>query len=166
MAHGEGTPSITAEDADQLGAGESVLLGDLTRSAGDRLPGRDEVEPYLAALLQAEHLNLLVGAGLTTGLSHLAGFHDGPDMSAALAVADSELSTAIEASAEASARGSGRGAPNIEDRLRVAISVAEGLGYVDDERAPAVQVAIDEALKGLCDCVVATDRTYAAVSVA
>lgn len=156
-----GRTTATTETSEFLDTGESVLLGDLNRSGGDRLPGRDEVEPYLAALLQAEHLNLLVGAGLTMGLAHLAGFHDGPDMTASLAMDESELGAAIESRAKASAERSGRGAPNLEDRLRVALSVAEGLGHINDNRTPEIQAAIDEALKRLSASVVATEAALA-----
>ena len=31
---------------------------------------RKHIEPWLAALLQAEHLNLLIGSGLTTAIAH------------------------------------------------------------------------------------------------
>ena len=34
---------------------------------------RKHVEPWLAALLQSEHVNLLVGSGLTTAIATLAG---------------------------------------------------------------------------------------------
>lgn len=37
---------------------------------------RKHIEPWLAALLQAEHVNLLVGRGLTTGITTLAGAPD------------------------------------------------------------------------------------------
>ncbi|MCX7626579.1 MAG: hypothetical protein N2Z21_10295, partial [Candidatus Sumerlaeaceae bacterium] len=34
---------------------------------------RRHIEPWLSALFQAEHLNLLVGSGFTNGLAHIAG---------------------------------------------------------------------------------------------
>lgn len=33
---------------------------------------REHVEPWLSALFQAEHLNLLVGSGLTTAVAYAA----------------------------------------------------------------------------------------------
>ena len=46
-----------------------------TLSGSDPKPDdhKDHVEPWLSALLQAEHLNLLIGSGLTTALAMEAG---------------------------------------------------------------------------------------------
>ena len=99
------SPNSTAEAAvlepeeARLDAGEAVLLGELSLGPGDPEPSRDQVEPYLAALLQAEHLNLLIGSGLTVGLSFLAEFKDGADMASRLDISDAELSDALETAA-------------------------------------------------------------------
>ncbi len=37
---------------------------------------RKDIEPWLTAIFQSEHLSLLVGSGMTLGLSKLAGFSD------------------------------------------------------------------------------------------
>lgn len=145
-----------------LGAGEAVLLGDLDLEAGAPVPQRDDVEPYLAALLQAEHLNLLVGSGLTAGLAYLAGFNDGADMSAQLPIADQEVAAAIEVSATRSATEAGRGSPNIEDRLRVAINAAEGLACVGDDRSDVIHAAVADALEALRTSVASTEAALAA----
>jgi SIR2-like domain len=139
-----------------LAGGDRLLLGELSRSPGDDQPSRDEVEPYVAALLQAEHLNLLIGSGLTIGLASLGGFADGPDMTATLSLTR-DLGDALEASAIATAESSGRGAPNVEDRLRIAIAAAEGLRYLADDRAVSVQDAIAAALHDLRSRVGATE---------
>lgn len=130
-----------------LGEGEQVRLGDLARDAGDDLPERDRVEPFLAALVQAEHLNLLVGAGLTTALGHIAGHDGGSQMSATLQIpGDGDLTEALEVAAQRSASSTARGVPNLEDRIRVATAAAEGLKNIGDERADAIDQAIAEAL--------------------
>jgi hypothetical protein len=157
----DGSPAPVG-DAGVLAAGETVLLGDLACGTGDRVPERDDVEPYLAALLQAEHLNLLVGSGLTAGLASLAKFAGGADMGARLPIEDSTLAEAIEASAVASAERSGRGDPNIEDRLRVAIAAGEGLRYVDDKRGDVIQAAVDEALETLRASIAQTEAALRA----
>lgn len=150
------------EQDDHIGPDHAVALGDLTLGPGDPLPDREAVEPYLAALLQAEHLNLLVGSGLTTGLTSLAGFRDGANMGASLVIEDDEtLSAAIEASAVRSASASGRGSPNIEDRVRIAIAAADGLGYVDDRRTEAIQTAVSSALDALRNSVAAAEEALA-----
>ena len=160
MADQDSNPSGSLTES--LGAGEAVLLGDLDLSAGAPVPQRDEVEPYLAALLQAEHLNLLVGSGLTAGLAHLADFHGGADMGAGLPIADEKVAAAIEASATRSAEASGRGAPNIEDRLRTAISAAEGLACVGDDRSEVIDHAVAAALIALRASVASTEAALAA----
>lgn len=156
----EGLAGPTPQDAN-LAVGERLLLGDLDLAGGDALPSREDVEPYLAALLQAEHLNLILGAGLTTGLTSLAGFVGGPDMGAQLPL-DGDLGDQIEVAAQATAAESSRGAPNLEDRLRIAIAAADGLRYVGDDRAPAVDTAIEATLKTLHDGVVASEKALLA----
>lgn len=157
--NGEATadPQDSKFESEVLGDSDIVQLGDFSRETGDGMPQRDEVEPYLAALLQAEHLNLLVGSGLTTGLAKLAGFEDVADMNARVRFADDQCAEAIENAAQSSACRMGRGSPNIEDRLRVAIAVAEGLRNLEDDRASDVQSGIDAALGELVTAVSATE---------
>jgi hypothetical protein len=140
------TASVQAEGVQTLVDGDVVLLGDLECGVGSPVPEREQVEPYLAALLQAEHLNLLVGSGLTTGLAHLAGVGGGANMNAQLSIGTEALRGTLEASAAASADRARRGVPNIEDRLRVAIAAADGLRYVEDDRALEIRVAVDSAV--------------------
>ena len=144
-----------------LGSGHRVLLGDLSRGPQEPEPKREEVEPYLAALLQAEHFNLLVGSGLTAGLSQLASFKEGADMGANPVLADGVLAGVLEAAARTTAEHNGRGEPNIEDRLRVAIAACEGLGYLGDDRAVVIQDAVNHALDGLRSSLVATEAALA-----
>jgi hypothetical protein len=125
------------------------------------LPVRDDVEPYLSALLQAEHLNVLVGAGLTVGLAQAVGLDVVADMNAHLVFEDAAIGSAIEDAAARSASSSNRGAPNIEDRLRIAISAAEGLGYVSDPRAPKIAASVSDGLESLRSSVAATEAALA-----
>jgi hypothetical protein len=157
----DGHDADDAADVPLLSAGDEVLLGDLKCRSGDPEPARDKIEPYLAALLQVEHLNLLVGSGLTTGLADLADFKDGADMSAHLLLADSVTSDTLETSAATSAGRAGRGDPNIEDRLRVAIAAAQGLSYIGDERSADIETAVDTAVEKLRTSVTATEVALA-----
>lgn len=155
----EATTSLedSESESEVLGDADIVQLGDFSRKPGDGMPKREEVEPYLAALLQAEHLSLLIGSGLTTALAKLAEFDGGADMDAQLSLANEESATAIEKAAQSSARRMGRGCPNIEDRLRVAIATAEGLKYIEDARANDLQSGIDAALTDLVHAVSSTE---------
>ncbi len=149
--NGEATTGVKGSnsESEELEETDKVHLGDFSRGPGEGMPKREDVEPYLAALFQAEHLNLLVGSGLTTALATLAEFDGGADMNAELKIANSECANAIQKAAETSARQTGRGTPNIEDRLRVAIAAAEGLRILRDDRAKDLQLGVNSALKNL-----------------
>lgn len=152
-AGGTGASSVSDARTRLLAEGERIRLGDIDSGPGDDLPSRREVEPYLAALLQAEHLNMLVGAGLTTALANAAGAEAGPDMSARLAI-PGELGDAIEAASVASTARTARGDdPNLEDRLRIALTVLAGLEVVKDKRAAAVREGVERAMSGLRDAI-------------
>jgi hypothetical protein len=101
---------------------------------------RKRIEPWLSAVFQAEHLNLLVGSGFTTAVAHLAG---------ATAVSMDPISfgsaydAAILTHATDSARTMKRGSANIEDLLRSALAVMDGLRVLDADGARELQTAID-----------------------
>lgn len=94
---------------------------------------RSRIEPWLTSLFQSEHLSLLVGSGLTTAAQFDAcgsadnGMSKTPEFTV--------YSEEIEKAAVDSARKSGRNIANIEDRIRVANEVLNGLKvlqYSDD----------------------------------
>jgi len=149
--HSENVP-----DRPALAAGSRLILGDIELEAPDDLePERRTVESFVSAVLQSEHLNLLVGSGLTTALANAAGGTASADMTGRLTTSDDDLDSAIEEAAIKSARASGRGeAPNIEDRLRIALAAGSGLKIVGDSRAELLQAATDEALTALQHSVV------------
>lgn len=85
---------------------------------------RGHIEPWLSALFQAEHLNLLVGSGLTTAVA-IAASAPIVDMRSA----DLELAFAqgVNRIAEESAQRLGRGKPNVEDQIRAILDLISGL---------------------------------------
>ena len=88
-----------------------------TSEAGEALTAADYRAPisqFLTGLLQAEHLALLVGSGLTLAASSALGVA-GVSMDAQSF--DAELGDKVSAEAERAAVASGRGSPNIEDLL-------------------------------------------------
>ena len=137
----------------KLEADEQVVLGALSLQSGDSLPSRESVEPFLSALLQVEHLNLLVGSGLTTALAEVVGCKDVVDMNAKLTIDNEQIAKSIENAAAESAIHTGRGLPNIEDRLRIAIAAADGICHFDKPRAKQVQDAVDTAITSLRDTI-------------
>ena len=94
---------------------------------------RSRIEPWLTSLFQSEHLSLLVGSGLTTAVQFDAcgSADNGMSKTSEFTVYSDE----IEKAAVDSAKKSGRNIANIEDRIRVANEVLNGLEvlqYSDD----------------------------------
>lgn len=127
---------------------------------------RKKVEPWLAALLQAEHVSLLIGSGLTTAIAHLASAKS-VEMQAVPFGCD--LADAVDRAAKTSASRCGRGEPNLEDQIRSARELIAGLRIIgsaggDDSfsvRARDLlgqwETALDRRLKSLLLAVLATE---------
>jgi len=97
----------------------------------DPLKLREEVEPWLTALCQSEHLSLLTGAGISSAAHYLAEGSSGAGMGKIeLSVYQDE----IEISAKKAAKKAGRGdEPNIEDQIRTINDLIKGLEiYLSD----------------------------------
>ena len=92
---------------------------------------RERIEPWLAALLQAEHLNLLIGSGLTTAVAH---YTCAPKINMTVGGFDCEHSAAVLAAATKCAAASGRGDANIEDAIRAANELLGGLNVLSTEQ--------------------------------
>lgn len=140
---------------------------------GDPLPSdhRDHVEPWLSALFQAEHLNLLVGSGFTAAIAHAAG----------ASVADmgtgdftGELSDAVNSSAAESAEQMGRGDPNFEDQVRAALELIRGLEVLAKDAGESGELVkestkylaqwqheLEQRLSRFVEAVLATERGVA-----
>lgn len=132
---------------------------------------REHVEPWLAALFQAEHLNLLVGSGLTTAVAQLA---DAPLVDMNPPALECRYADLVERSAREGAKRIGRAKPNVEDYLRTAMELVGGLRILaahggDDtetnsrgETAATLlqdwQSALDSTLASLLAEVLATER--------
>ena len=130
-------------------------VGDLSFDADGALdqdvaPGREDIEPWLSALLQAEHCSLLLGSGFTMGACALIGA-GAPSMSAGIQMADEVLGAAIECEATRAAGTMGRGTPNLEDRLRTAMAAEAGLRIVNDDRVSHLRDTIGNALRELVE---------------
>lgn len=119
---------------------------------------RKEVEPWLAALLQGEHLALLVGSGLPIALADL-GSTDKANLSPV--GFDGDLAENVDAWAKRSATELGRGDANIEDQIRAAIHLIVGLDIQRDERADAWRTSLSRVLKELVASVLSMERGLA-----
>ena len=114
---------------------------------------RRKIEPWLSAVFQAEHLNLLLGSGFTTAVAFAAGMET--------AAGTSVHAKAIMDHATASARKMGRGTANIEDQLRSAIAVLDGLNIIDKSAAEAVRDDINNAIETFLYSLLATEQGIA-----
>ena len=136
----------------------------------DRDSHRQHVEPWLAALLQAEHVNLLVGNGLTTAIGALA---EAPAIDIKAASFEVDYAAKVESAARESAKQCGRGEPNLEDQIRAMRELIAGLrivGAAGDEEdftkragelADAWEAELDNKLRSLLDGVLSVERGIA-----
>lgn len=128
---------------------------------------RKHAEPWLAALLQAEHVNLLVGSGLVTAIAKLAG---APVVQMSAVPFGCELAEAVDSAAKDSATRCGRGEPNLEDQVRAARELIAGLRIVSapgggdtfaaraGELLARWETALDERLQAHLRAVLETER--------
>lgn len=120
---------------------------------------RKHIEPWLSAVFQSEHLNLLIGSGFTTAIGHIAGV-------SATGMARVKFGTtydaAIDAHADAAARAMQRGAANVEDQLRSALALLEGFGVVDKKAEKTLKEAIDAQMSAFLTSLLKTEAGIAA----
>ena len=132
---------------------------------------RKKVEPWLSALFQAEHLNLLVGSGFTTAVGAAAG---APPVDMSPVAFRPDYADAVGEAAGESATRLGRSHPNIEDQVRTVLELIGGLRILADRpeagndedllRVNASRLLeewrseLDNALSSLLDKILATER--------
>lgn len=93
---------------------------------------RPRIEPWLTALVQSEHLSLLVGSGLTLAVHGLATEEALPGMGAtSFGILDEE----ITAEAKRAAALAGRDSGNFEDQIRAAEVLLRGLEILASTKA-------------------------------
>ena len=108
------------------------------------------VEAWLAALLQTEHLSLLIGNGLSAAAGSIAGKLP-PLMSRHISEDEEEPFLRIREFAKESAENVGRDV-NLEDEVRAAMMLADGLAVLGDQSGEeSVRQAIETAMSGLLD---------------
>lgn len=93
---------------------------------------RPRIEPWLTALVQSEHLCLLVGSGLTHAVHRLAANNGLPGMDP---VNFEVLSNEINREAERASEAAGRENGNFEDQVRAAKELLRGLEIIAATKA-------------------------------
>jgi hypothetical protein len=143
-----------------------LRLGDLRFASEEAeavdIPAAGEVESWIGAVLQSEHLALLVGNGFTTAQTLLAGGTPATMADAVVVAEDADLTERIAAEADRIAEAAGRGIANIEDSLRVALSLESGLRLLDPDRANGLRAATDASLSGLRTAVLTAEASVLA----
>lgn len=129
---------------------EGAELASLTKRA------RRHIEPWLSAVFQAEHLNLLLGAGFSAAIS-LEAKADGAGMG--YEDLGTKYDEKIKAHATKSAAEMGRGSPNIEDQVRSALVLIEALTLMGgDENSATLKTAVDRRLTSFLQAVLTMER--------
>lgn len=120
---------------------------------------RKRIEPWLSAVFQAEHLNLLIGSGFTVAIGCMAKA-TAADMDAK--PLGTSLDAKIDAHALAGAKGMGRGAANVEDQFRTALALLEGLEIAGPEdKRKELKTALDARMSEFLESLLATETGIA-----
>ncbi len=117
---------------------------------------RNIIEPWLAALFQSEHLSLLVGTGLTTGLAHMSNI----DSQGMDRVEFNTFGEEIKNFAEKEAKDLNRGSANLEDDFRIAIELLQGLKIFNSDKAKELEKEINENLNKFIKNVLKTEKKF------
>ncbi|MGV8964480.1 MAG: SIR2 family protein [Candidatus Saccharimonadaceae bacterium] len=118
---------------------------------------KKEVEPWLSAIFQSEHLSVLIGSGLTSSVSFLAGVK--PQEMWRLDL-ESELAEKVKEKADKTAIEMKRGEANIEDDIRITLELINGLNIIDDPRAETLTTELNEKLKLFIDSILSTENEF------
>jgi hypothetical protein len=122
------------------------------------LAARKRIEPWLSAVFQGEHLNVLIGSGFTQSLGRIAG---SPATTMGRVVFGTAYDAAIDRHAGEGAERMGRGQANIEDQFRSALALLDGLNVQDPGSATVLRGALDTALTTFLGSLLDTERGIA-----
>ncbi|BCA53484.1 hypothetical protein W02_06240 [Nitrospira sp. KM1] len=131
---------------------------------------RPRIEPWLTALVQSEHLSLLLGSGLTHAIHGLATEAELPGMTA---VKFDVLSAEITEDAKRVATMAGRNSGNFEDQIRAANELLRGLEIVastkagdshEQEQVEGLRKDLKSALASFANSILKAERSLAATA--
>ena len=123
---------------------------------------RKHLEPWLSAVFQSEHLNLLLGSGFTTAV---AGLSKATATGMEATALGTSFDAAVEKHAAESAKSMGRGKPNYEDQLRSALALLEGLAVEGRaEEHEMLRSALGKRLNSFIGSLLATEAGIAGAS--
>lgn len=115
---------------------------------------REQIEPWLTAVFQSEHLALLTGSGLTTAICKIAGLsNQGMER-----IRFKSFTKEIYSTANSSALSMDRGEANFEDDLRTAIDLLKGLDILKVEEANLLRSEINQELTYFLKNILAAEK--------
>jgi hypothetical protein len=116
---------------------------------------KKDIEPWLSAVFQSEHLSLLLGSGFSRGI---AGMARAESAKMGKYTFSSELSDKVDDHARLSAEACGRGEPNFEDQIRVANQLLAGLKVMGDPRKSLWIGELNKALSAFLHAILDAER--------
>lgn len=116
---------------------------------------RKIIEPWLTAIFQSEHLSLLLGTGITTGLVLEAG--ESPTSMDRIKF--DSCGNIIKSASDEAAVELDRGEANFEDDLRTAIELLKGLTISRNDKADHLKEEIDSKLGQLVKSLLQNERS-------
>lgn len=120
----------------------------------DYLKIRKMTEPWLTALFQSEHLSLLVGTGLSIGLTGNSNLMSRMNF-------NENYKDIIEKKANEEADNLGRGNANIEDDIRVALKIMEYYQLIDDkDNSSKLLNEINKNLTNFLKNILSNEKTF------
>lgn len=140
----------------RCGPNENFDLSDEDLKDTDKF--RKNIEPWLTAVFQSEHLSLLLGSGFTSGVALAAG-GKAVNMTKCEWGVEDDLKEKVDEYTEQSAKTCGRGSANIEDQIRAAMQLEAGLTVMGDTRAALWKKEIDNQLKCFMDSILDSERS-------
>jgi len=115
---------------------------------------RLQIEPWLTAIFQSEHLSLLLGTGLTSAICIEAGVKP----RAMQRIDFSFAAEKIKSYADFAAKEMDRGSANFEDDLRTAIELLKGMKINQSVKADELENEINDKLKTLTCCLIKNEK--------
>jgi hypothetical protein len=117
---------------------------------------RKKIEPWLTAVFQSEHLSLLLGTGLTTGVCKEAGID--PAAMQRINFEPFEYKDKISTYADKSADRFERGHANFEDDFRSAMELLNGLLILEDDKSSTLKNVINKKLIEFVKSLIANEK--------
>lgn len=118
---------------------------------------KKEVEPWLAAIFQSEHISLLIGSGLSSSVAGISGVSSQQMWRLELA---NEFKDIIQQRADETAQKMKRGEANIEDDIRIALELINGLKIIGDGRHTDLETELNTKLLEFIQSILKTERDF------